>query len=146
MAVGAILDPVDTFEPESGDVSVIPLGRRNELPGLGCMTVPAVQAELEPITIVLAPLPVAGLAGLGCALKDPLEVALDAGNGPVFTDQGKIRFVVGFDRPLGNVLRGGGARQPDQEAEAQEEKPGREKTSKNSSADGVHPTISSISV
>ena len=67
------------------------------------MAVGAARAEAEGIPIVLAALPVAGLAVGRRALEDEIGMAFPAGQRAVLPGEGEIRPVVGLDRPL---LRG----------------------------------------
>jgi hypothetical protein len=124
VTVGAIECPVHAFKPESGHIRMIPLRLQDILPRLGCMAIPAVEAELELVAVILTPLPVAGLAGGRRAFEDPLEMTLAAGDSLVLADEGEICFVMVLGRPLGLLLLGGGARDPNQKPEAQKENQG----------------------
>ena len=121
MTVGAIECQVDAFKPESGDICVIPFRRRDIFPGLRGVAISAVEAELEIVAVILTPLPVAGFAGGRCALENPLKMTLAAGNGSVLADKWKVCLVMVQDRPLSLFLLGGGARDPNQNPQAQEE-------------------------
>ena len=110
MAFRAVQDAVRAFKPEPGHRFMIPLGGLDIFPSGRGMAIAAMDPELEPVAVVLPPLPVAGFAGPRRSLEDPLEMAFPAGNHLVLASQRKIGPVMTLGGPFGLVLlqgRGG---------------------------------------
>ena len=128
VAFGTVQGLVDPLQMEPGYGKVVPLVRRHVLPGRRSVAVLAVGAELEPIAVILPPVPVAGFADRRRPLEDALDVAFGAGDRPVMADEGEIGPVMGLDRPFPDVGSGLGRRlllpcSPSPPGQSQKEEP-----------------------
>ena len=91
---------VNPSQGKTGGLFMIPGIGLDNFPIMGGVAVGAMYTQLQLVPVILLPVPVAGLAVGGCALHHSLEVALGAGYGSMFSDQGKIGLVVADGVPL----------------------------------------------
>ena len=97
MALGALNGSMGTLQPKTGHQLVIPRTSNDLLPALRRVTVLALTAQLQTVSVVLSSNPVACFTRLGSALYDSVDMALAALYRPVPAHQGEIRIVVGLD-------------------------------------------------
>ena len=106
MTLGALNGSMGTLQPETGHQLVIPRTTNDLLPALRRVTVLALTAQLQTVSVILSSNPVASLTRLGSALDDSVDMALAALDRPVSAHQGEVRVVVGLDEVLWLILAG----------------------------------------
>lgn len=105
MALETIHGLVNTFQPETGHLLMLPYAGLDDLPIEGSVTLFAVVAQLQAVAVVLFPVPVTGFAVGGCALHHAVQMTIGAWDCAVFSHEGKIGLVMGDGCPA-FILRG----------------------------------------
>jgi len=85
---------MSTLQAKTCHHLVIPATTNDLLPALWRVTVLALAAQLQTVSVILSPNPVAGFTCLGSALYDSIDMALSAFHRSVPAHQGEIRIVV----------------------------------------------------
>jgi hypothetical protein len=104
VALDTIESPVDTLQSITGSSGMIPLVRRDILPGECGVTICAMAAESELISVILTAFPMANLTSRRGSFEDVIQMAFAAGDSPVSSGEGEIGPVVGFNRPFFDFL------------------------------------------
>jgi hypothetical protein len=104
MTFYTIQRPVHTFQGISCGRFMIPFIRRHMFPCERRMAVSTMCPQAEFITVVLPSFPVTDFTCCGCPFKNSVQMALIAGDYPVFSDEWKIRPVMAFGTPLHRFL------------------------------------------
>jgi hypothetical protein len=94
---GAFSGPMCTLEAKTRHRLVIPRPSDDSLPGLRCVAVFTMVAQLQPVSVILPSDPVALLTFQGCTLYDAVQVTLAAFDGAMPAHQGKVGVIVGLN-------------------------------------------------
>ena len=105
MALETIHGLVYAFQPETRHTLMFPCRGIDCFPIEGGVAVPALDPQLQPVAVILFPVPVAGFTIHGGALHDAVQMAVGAGDRAVFAHQGKIGLIMGNGCPAAFLRR-----------------------------------------